>query len=82
MKNLIDSDIGNYHIVDLLGKGGMATVYRARQESMGRDVAIKGWQRSHIALKEEPGCFGIGGTFQADEGGALRGASGDECERE
>ncbi len=32
---------GQYRLVSLLGKGGMATVYRAWQESIERDVAIK-----------------------------------------
>ncbi len=41
MANLIGQQIGQYQIVALLGKGGMATVYRARQTSMDRDVAIK-----------------------------------------
>lgn len=41
MKDLVGSDIGKYHIVGVLGTGGMATVYRARQASMGREVAIK-----------------------------------------
>lgn len=38
---LISRTIGNYEIVSRLGKGGMATVYRARQTTMQRDVAIK-----------------------------------------
>lgn len=38
---LIGQTIGNYEIVHRLGKGGMATVYRARQVNMQRDVAIK-----------------------------------------
>lgn len=33
--------IGSYEVVALLGKGGMAIVYRARQTSIRRDVAIK-----------------------------------------
>ena len=38
---LLGQTIGNYQIYSRLGKGGMATVYRARQVNMQRDVAIK-----------------------------------------
>jgi serine/threonine protein kinase len=38
---LIGQTIGNYQIISRLGKGGMSTVYRARQVNMQRDVAIK-----------------------------------------
>jgi tRNA A-37 threonylcarbamoyl transferase component Bud32/glucose/arabinose dehydrogenase len=41
MADLIGQHLGQYEIVALLGEGGMATVYRARQVSIGRDVAIK-----------------------------------------
>jgi serine/threonine protein kinase len=33
--------IGGYEITGTLGDGGLGTVYRARQVSMGRDVALK-----------------------------------------
>jgi len=33
--------LGQYRIVACIGRGGMATVYRARQASLDRDVAIK-----------------------------------------
>ncbi|HLY28242.1 MAG TPA: protein kinase [Aggregatilineales bacterium] len=41
MNNLIGLRLGQYEIVARIGKGGMASVYRARQLSMGRDVALK-----------------------------------------
>ena len=41
MSNLIGQRIGQYEIIGLLGKGGMASVYRAQQTSMGRQVAVK-----------------------------------------
>ena len=37
---------GSYGILEEIGKGGMATVYRARQASVDRDVAIKVIRRS------------------------------------
>ena len=39
--DMIDKKLGQYEIKSLLGKGGMALVYRATQASMKRDVAIK-----------------------------------------
>ncbi len=38
---LVGTTIGGYHILEEVGQGGMATVYRAHQISMDRDVAIK-----------------------------------------
>ncbi|GAB4555653.1 MAG: hypothetical protein OHK0023_27120 [Anaerolineae bacterium] len=41
MANLIGQTVGQYALLELIGQGGMASVYRARQENMKRDVAIK-----------------------------------------
>ncbi len=41
MTNLIGQQFGQYRILGMLGRGGMATVFRAQQTSMDREVAIK-----------------------------------------
>jgi serine/threonine-protein kinase len=39
--SLIGHEFGNYRVAVRLGTGGMGTVYRARQITMDRDVALK-----------------------------------------
>jgi len=41
MDNLIGKQLGDFTILERIGQGGMATVYRAEQGSMKRDVAVK-----------------------------------------
>jgi serine/threonine-protein kinase len=41
MLNLIGQAIGQYQIIEEIGRGGMAVIYRAEQPTIGRDVAIK-----------------------------------------
>src|SRR5690349_23815060 len=39
--SLIGRQVGQYDVQSLIGQGGMAVVYRANQQAMKRDVALK-----------------------------------------
>jgi hypothetical protein len=41
MKELIGRSLGQYKIVEIIGQGGMATVFKARQQGLERWVAVK-----------------------------------------
>lgn len=49
---LIGETIGRYKIISLLGKGGMAEVYKGLQESLDRHVAIK-MMHSFLVTEED-----------------------------
>jgi len=49
---VLGKTLGRYEILDELGSGGMATVYRARDQELGRQVAIK-MMHPHLAKREE-----------------------------
>ena len=41
MTDLINTQLGQYRLIELIGHGGMATVYRATDRRLGREVAVK-----------------------------------------
>src|SRR6476660_9291468 len=41
MTELENSQLGQYKLIEAIGHGGMATVYKAYQESLDRYVAVK-----------------------------------------
>src|SRR5262245_239395 len=47
MTDLIDTRLGQYHLVEVIGQGGMATVYKAYQPSLDRFVAVKVLLHAH-----------------------------------
>lgn len=51
LKDLIGQTLGQYTIIEQIGAGGMATVFRAHQPSLNRNVALK-ILPPHIAEKE------------------------------
>ncbi len=53
MENLTNQTIGGYNLVELIGKGGMAAVYKAYQPKLERWVAVKVLNEAYTAEESE-----------------------------
>jgi len=49
---ILPDQFGEFKIIEMLGQGGMGIVYRATQESLDREVAVKAIRRDRLGSEE------------------------------
>src|SRR5512139_3085708 len=49
---LLGRTLGQYRIVEMIGRGGMASVYKAHQPALDRHVAVKVLPPQHVSTSD------------------------------